>query len=166
MTRLYYPLSRLLPDYLRAGLGLAMSLGLLLFAEPQSVIFGLLAGLCLLLTWLGVATIWRQQTEIALDASGVIRTGRWGLGKRLVLPWREVRKVTLRYYSTHRDRSAGWLRVTIEGTGGTLRADSELIGFPQLVGQAFAAAERNGAVIDETSRLNAAHLQVTQGSLP
>jgi hypothetical protein len=158
MTRLYYPLSRLWPDYLRAGLGLAICLGLLLFAVPQSVIFILLAGLGLLLTWLGAATLWRQQIEILLDDTGVTRTGRWGLGKRLVMPWAEVRSVTLRYYSTRRDRSQGWLRLTIAGTGGTLRADSELTGFAHLAGQALAAAERNGVTVDGITRVNAARL--------
>lgn len=165
MTTLYYPLARLWPDYLRAGLGLAICLGLLLFAAPQSVIFAVLSGMSLLLAWLAAVTFWRQQFEIQLDTSGVACHGRWGWGKRLVLPWREVRKVTLRYYSTRRDRSEGWLRVTIEGAGGTLRADSELIGFPDLVGQALAAAERNGVSIDEATRLNAARLPALRGPL-
>ena len=163
MTRLYYPLSRLWPDYLRAGVGLVICLGLLLFAAPQSVIFALLAGLGLLLTWLGAATLRRQQIEITLDEAGVTCTGRWGLGKRLVMPWAEVRLVTLRYYSTRRDRSQGWLRLTIKGIGGTLRVDSELIGFTRLAGQALAAAESNGTVLDEATRMNAARLNGAQG---
>ena len=52
MTRLYYPLSRLWPDYLRAGFGLVTCLGLVLFADPQSVIFVLLVGLSLLVNLL------------------------------------------------------------------------------------------------------------------
>lgn len=158
MTRLYYPVSRLWPDYLRAGLGLAICLGLLLFATPQSVIFVLLVGLSLLLAWLGVITMWRQQIEITLDASGAARSGRWGLGRQLVMPWSGLRNVTLRYYSTRRDRSEGWLQLTIEGENGILRADSDLIGFPILVEQAIAAAGARGVVLSEATRLNAARL--------
>lgn len=166
MTRLYYPLSSLWPDYLRAGLGLLICLGLVLFAAPQSVIFVLLAGLSLLLAWLGAVTIWRQQIEFELDASGVVRRspllqrlglGRWGLGT-MIVPWAGIRAVHLRYYSTRRDRSEGWLQLTVEADGGTLRADSDLIGFPSLVEQAFAAAEQNGIAISETARLNATRL--------
>lgn len=175
MTHLYYPLSRLWPDYLRAGFGLAVCLGLVLFAAPQSVIFALLVGLSLLFAWLGAVTAWRQQIEIELDVSGVVwrsplaeRLGlsRWGLGRTVVLPWSSLRTVTLRYYSTRRDRSEGWLQLRIEAEGGTLRVDSNLIGFPSLVERAFAAAERNGVVISETSRLNASRVSSVEGNQP
>lgn len=163
MTRLYYPLSRLWPDYLRAALGLAICLGLLLFVAPQSVIFALLVGLSLLFAWLGAMTAWRQQIEIELDASGVTQRG-WG--RMVALPWPTVKAVSLRYYSTRRDRSEGWLQLRIEAEGGTLRVDSTLIGFPSLVERAFAAAERNGVAISETSRLNASRVQSIEGSQP
>jgi hypothetical protein len=175
MTRLYYPLSRLWPDYLRAGGGLTICLGLVLFAAPQSVIFALLVGLTLLFACLGAATAWRQQIEIELDESGVVRRSvlaerlglsRWGLGRRVALAWPGIKAVTLRYYSTRRDRSQGWLQLAIEAEGGTLRVDSNLIGFPSLVERAFAAAERNGVAISETSRLNASRVHSVEGNRP
>ena len=175
MTRLYYPLSRLWPDYLRAVAGLVICLGLVLFTALQSVIFALLVGLSLLFAWLGAMTLWRQQVGIELDASGVVRRnlwcerlglGRWGLGRAVALRWLKVRAVDLRYYSTRRDRSEGWLQLTIEAEGGTLRVDSNLIGFPSLVEMAFAAAERNGVAIGETSRLNAGRVRAIQGHQP
>ncbi|WP_300299151.1 hypothetical protein [Ferrovibrio sp.] len=160
MTRLYYPLSGLWPDYLRAGLGLATCLGLLLFATPQSVIFMLLVGLSLLLAWLGAVTIWRQQIEILLDESGVARSSRWGIGRQLVMPWSGLRNVTLRYYSTRRDRSEGWLLLTIEGDTGILRADSDLIGFPMLVERTMAAAGERSIALSDATRLNATRLNI------
>lgn len=163
MTHLYYPLARLWPDYLRAGGGFAICLGLLLFAAPQSVIFALLVGLSLLFAWLGAATVWRQQIEIELDATGVVRRG-WG--RTVALPWSTVKAVTLRYYSTRRDRSEGWLQLVIAAEGGTLRVDSNLIGFPSLVERSFAAAERNGVVIGEMSRLNASRVSSAEGNQP
>jgi len=163
MTRLYYPLSRLWPDYLRAGGGLAICLGLVLFAAPQSVIFTVLVGLSLLFAWLGAVTAWRQQIEIELDTTGVVRRG-WG--RTVALPWPTLKAVTLRYYSTRRDRSEGWLQLVIEAEGGTLRVDSNLIGFPSLVERAFAAAEQNGVAISETSRLNAGRLHSVEGNQP
>ncbi len=175
MTRLYYPLSRLWPDYLRAVLGLVICLGLVLFTALQSVIFALLVGLGLLFAWLGAATLWRQQIEIELDASGVVRRNlwveglglsHWGWGKGVVLPWVKVRAVGLRYYSTRRDRSEGWLQLSIEAEGGTLRVDSNLVGFASLVDMAFAAAERNGVAISDVSRLNASQLRATEGYRP
>lgn len=173
MTHLYYPLARLWPDYLRAGAGLAICMGLLLFTAPQSVIFALLVGLSLLFAWLGAATAWRQQIEIQLDASGVVRRSplaerlglrRWGVGRNVVLAWPSIKAVTLRYYSTRRDRSEGWLQLVIEAEGGTLRVDSNLTGFPYLVERAFAAAERNGVAISENSRVNATRMHSVEGN--
>ncbi|MEK9969074.1 MAG: hypothetical protein VW600_08045 [Ferrovibrio sp.] len=175
MTRLYYPLPALLPDYLRSGFGLTACLGLVLFADPQSVIFALLVGLGLLFAWLGAATAWRQQIEIELDNTGVVRRSllaqrlglhRWGLGRTVALPWSAIRTVALRYYSTRRDRSEGWLQLTVGAEGGTLRVDSNLIGFPSLVERSFAAAEQNGVAISEISRLNATRVGRTEGKQP
>ncbi|HEX6959075.1 MAG TPA: hypothetical protein VF194_13915 [Ferrovibrio sp.] len=159
MIRLHYPFSRLWPDYLRSLLGLAFCLGLLLFATPQSVIFVLLAGLSLLFAWLGASAIWRQQIEVQLDASGVACQGRWGFGvRRRVVEWSGVSAVVLRYYSTRRDRGKGWLQLTIEGHGGRLSVDSDMIGFPQLVREALAAARRLDLPLSETTLANAARL--------
>lgn len=164
MSRLYYPFSCLWPDYLRSGLGIAICLGLLLFATPQSVIFILLAGLSLLFAWLGAVTLWRQQIEIQLDSSGVASYGRWRLGRRRrVIPWADASGVTLRYYSTRRDRSEGWLQLTIEGHGGRLRVDSDLIGFPLLVREALSAADRYGIPLSDVTRANASRIDTVCG---
>lgn len=161
MKRMYYPAARLWPDYLRAGTGLAISLGLLLFTELQSVIFMILAGLSLLFLWLGVATVVRQQVEIRIDADGMMRQCRWGLGRELSLSWGEIKTVDVRYFSTRRDGSQGWLQMTVRGDRGVVRIDSDLDGFPELVGRTMKAAEENGIAIDDASRFNAARLQAS-----
>ena len=165
MSRMYYPFSRLWPDYLRSGLGLLICLGLLLFAAPQSVIFVLLVGLSLLFACLGVVTLWRQQIEVQLDSSGVASYGRWHFGqRRRVIPWAEASGVTLRYYSTRRDRSEGWLQLTIEGHGGRLRVDSDLIGFPPPAREALSAADRYGIPLSDVTRANATRIDVMDGA--
>ncbi len=169
MTLLHYPASRLWPDYLRSGLGLLACLGLLLFAAPQSVIFALLTGLSLLFVWLGAITLWRQQIEIELDPSGIASHNRWGFERRrTVMPWSDITGIGLRFYSTRRDRSEGWLQLTIEGHRAEghrarLRVDSNLSGFPHLVQQALAAADRNGIAVSASTRANATRLLTDAG---
>lgn len=159
MNILYYPVSRLWPDYLRSGVGLFACLGLLLFAAPQSVIFALLTGLSLLFAWLGAITLWRQQIEIELDPTGIASHSRWGFGRRrIAMPWSDITSIGLRFYSTRRDRSEGWLQLTIEGRDTCFRVDSNLIGFPHLVRQALAAADRNGIAVSASTRANAIRL--------
>lgn len=166
MTRLYYPLSSLWPDYLRAGIGLSICAGLQLFASPQSVIFVLLAGLSLLFAWLVASTVWRQQIEIELDTAGIVRTSRWHSGWRRVVAWSDISAVTLRYFSTRLDRSEGWWELTIRGHGGKVRVDSGLTGFPSLVQLALAAADRNGVATSEATRANAVQLGLTSARTP
>jgi hypothetical protein len=154
MTTFYYPASRLWPDYLRSAIGLAFCLGLMLFAEPQSVIFVLLAGSGLLFAWLGVMTLWRQQIEVELDASGIALLNRWGFRRRVNMPWSDLTAVDLRYYSTRRDRSEGWLQLTVKASQARLRVDSNLLGFPQLVQAAVAAADRQQLALSPMTRAN------------
>lgn len=164
MARLYYPLHHLWRDHLRAWPALAFCLALMLFNSPISVIFFLLGGVSLLLAWLGGHTLWRQQIEFELDELGVARISRWGMASRRRVAWEELRGVRLRYYSTRRDRSGGWMTVTIAGPGGTtLRADSDLEGFERLAGMALAAADRLGLPLDASTRNNA---RLLQGGMP
>ena len=155
MTRLYYPFARLWPDHLRAGLGLVFCLALMLFNAPASVMFFILGGVSLLLACFGLATLWRQQTDILLDAAGVQRISRWGLAKPRGVAWGAMRGLKLRYFSTRRDGSGGWMTMTIRGDGGMVRADSDLEGFEQLALQALAQAEQAGLVLDAVTESNA-----------
>jgi hypothetical protein len=159
MTRLYYPLAVLWRDHLRAGLGLAFCLALMLFNSPVSVIFFLLAGVSLLLAWLSAHTLWRQQIEFKLDIHGVERFSRWGWTSPRRVAWEEMQSVRLRYYSTRRDRSDGWMTVTITGHGGTLRADSDLQGFELLATKAVAEALRLNLSLDPATLSNARLLE-------
>lgn len=158
MLHLTYPLARLWPDYFRAGAGLLVTVGLMLFAEPVSVIFWLLLALSLLLGWLALHTLWRQQAGFDIDDRGVAQAGRWVRQRPRAVAWSEMRRLRLRYFSTRRDRSRGWMVLTIAGDRVKLRADSDLDGFDRLVAHALAWADRQGLAVDADTRENAARL--------
>lgn len=158
MLHLGYPLERLWPDYLRASAGLLVTVGLMLFAEPVSVIFWLLLALSLLLGWLALHTLWRQQAGFDIDDRGVAQSGRWVRQRPRALAWSEMRSLRLRYFSTRRDRNRGWMVLTIAGDRVKLRADSDLEGFDRLVAYALARADQQGLAVDADTRENAALL--------
>lgn len=160
MKHLYYPPARLWPDYLRAIAGGGVCFGLVLLTTPQSVIFVLLTGLGLLFAWFGAHTLWRQQIEIELDPSGIVQRNRWLPGRRRTIPWADITEVRLRYYSTRRDQSGGWMLLTIKGRGEKVRVDSKLNGFSSLVRPALAAADSLGIATDAATRINAARMDV------
>jgi len=169
MTRFSYPLHNLLADYLRAMAGLAFCLGLLLFTGPVSVIFAVLLGLCLLFAWLVLHSLWRQQTVIVLDGTGIRQSGRWLAMPRGGVAWDDLEEVRLRYYSTRRDRSQGWFQATIQGRrpledgavrvgGGRVRVDSDLDGFDRLMKAVLNEAMARGLALDAATLANAEKL--------
>lgn len=135
-----------------------------MLTTPQSVIFALLTGLGLLFAWFGANTFWRQQIEIELDHSGIVQRNRWLPGRRRKIPWADITELRLRYYSTRRDQSEGWMLLTIKGHGEQVRVDSKLNGFPALVRQTLAAAESCGIAMDAATRINAAQLDTLANS--
>lgn len=151
-----YPLQALAPDYARAGIGLVLTGGPVLFVQPASAILYLLLGLAGLFLVFALRTLWRHVARIEVDADGIRALGP--AAKRI--DWEELGDVSVRYYSTRRDRSAGWMQLTVQGGGRRIVADSGITGFPALVAAALAAAARRGVALSESTRANAATLGI------
>lgn len=137
---LRYPRTALLGDYARAGAGLAITALPLALLEVNRWIAVPLAAAALLFAVFALRTAQRQASRLEMDDAGVTMRGPMGAS----LDWADLRRLDLRYYSTKRDRSDGWMQLTLKGTGRGLRADSTLDGFDRLVETAAAAAVRNG----------------------
>jgi hypothetical protein len=149
-----YSPAALLPDYMRAGSGLAVTVVPLLFTSPSSVMVYVLAGLAALFLAFGVRVVLKQLTRIEVTPAGV---GAFGpLGGNIA--WEDLRNVSIRYFSTRRDRSQGWMQLTIVGQQGRIRADSSISGFSDLARTALRQADRLGVAVSEGTRANAAAL--------
>lgn len=163
-----YPPGGVWPDAVRAGIGLAVGLGLMLVAAAGSVIF--LVGAVLVLLFLAFAgAVWvRRGTVIRADAEGISAvTGLpaaapFGLGSRR-LAWGDMTGLTLRYFSTRRDRTGGWMQLTVKGPGGSVTAQSTISEFPALARRAGRAALRNGLPLGTATRRNLEALGLTPG---
>jgi hypothetical protein len=151
-----YPRRALLPDYARALAGLAVTGLPLLFTEPASVMFWLLLGFAALFAIYGLRTMLRQRTRIELDDEGIGASGAWG-GR---VDWKDLRDVSVRYYSTRRDRSGGWMQLVVRGRGRSVSADSTISGFERLVADAVAAAARRGVSLSQRTRANVGALGI------
>ena len=151
-----YTLQALAPDYARAGIGLVLTGGPVLFVQPASAILYLLLGLTGLFLVFALRTLWRQIARIEVDADGIRTLGP--AARRI--DWEELRDVSVRYYSTRRDRGAGWMQLTVRGGGRRIVADSGITAFPALVAAALAAAARRGLELSDGTRANAATLGI------
>jgi hypothetical protein len=142
-------------DYLRAGFGLALTLGPLSLLDVADPIVALLFALCLLFAWFGVRTVSRHLSRIELSGDAIALRG---LVSRH-LAWGDLERMKLAYYAPRRSRDQGWLQLTLRGAdGGSIRLDSTLAGFDQVLGHASRAARAKALPMDAATQANLAAL--------
>jgi hypothetical protein len=159
-----YPAAELRGDYIRAGFGIALT-ALPLIATWGDLYAGLiLSALMAVFVIFGLRTWLRQMSVYEVGEDGITRIGwaRNGLSilgaGRVSLPWREVERVKLAFYSTRRDRSKGWMHLKITGGSHKLGIDSIIEGFDDIAARSASAAASNGVQLSESTLRNFAAL--------
>jgi hypothetical protein len=98
-----------------------------------------------------VRTALRHHTRYVLGPDTLCADGPAGA----VVEWNRLDRLKLSYFSTKRDRSDGWMQLTLGSAGGrTLKIDSSLDGFHDVVERAADAAGRTGLTMSEATRAN------------
>jgi hypothetical protein len=154
-----YPAAELRGDYIRAGFGIVLT-GLPLIATWGQLYAGLiLGGLMAVFVIFGLRTWLRRKSLYEVDNDGIVRNGWSILGAgRVSLPWREVERVKLAFYSTRRDRSKGWMHLKISGGTHRLGIDSIIEGFDDIAARSAHAAASNGVRLSDSTLRNFAAL--------
>jgi hypothetical protein len=157
MQHYRYPATTLMPDYLRVGVGLAVTAGPLLALDLAPAIAILLAALASLFAWFGVRTGLRQLSWVELSPTGIALAGP----VRRQLSWQQLRRLRLAYYAPRRARRDGWLQLTLRGPAGApIRVDSTVDGFEEVLRRATAAAAANQLSLDPVTEANLAALGI------
>lgn len=148
---LRYPTGILWADYGRALAGVVLCGAPLLLVDVNPW-FGLLLGVGLFLfTLYGVRTALRQKTRYTFDTDRLCAEG----ATRAVVEWARLDRLKLNYYSTKRDRSDGWMQLSVGSGGGRLvKIDSSLDGFHDVVERAAHAAEAADVEMSDPTRVN------------
>ena len=152
---LRYSWRSLFPDYAGGAIGIAFTVAPLALVYPAGpMAWVLAAAAALFLVYFG-RTVCRQLTRIELDETGIRVRGPLGAALR----WEELRSLRLDYYSTRRDpegrtMQGGWMQLRLRDARRTIRIDSELDGFVDLVRFAVLEARRRGTDLDEPTRAN------------
>ena len=145
-----YPVHAIRADYMRAGIGMACCLAPLAVggvAWPLAAVFATFAALFAIF---GLRAMGRQATQVRVTATGVSAEG-WGT---VHIAWGELSAMSLAYFSTRREKSKGWMQLRLKGRAGTVRVESTIDGFDNLVQTAARAAGANGVVLDRATRSN------------
>jgi hypothetical protein len=150
-AELRYPRQTLWADYLRAAAGVVLCGAPLVALDVNRwLAIALAAGVLLFAVFLA-RTALRQWTRYVLAPDTLCADGPAGG----LVEWNRLDRLVLGYYSTKRDRTSGWMQLAVGSAGGrTIRIDSALEGFYDIVERATQAAEANKVELSATTRAN------------
>ena len=70
------------------------------------------------------------------------------------IPWAELDRMKLAYYSTRRDRKSGWMQLELGAGRARVHLDSRIVGFDRLVRRAAEVASARGLELSEATLAN------------
>ncbi|MBS0540324.1 MAG: hypothetical protein JSR47_16275 [Proteobacteria bacterium] len=148
---LRYPRQTLWADYMRAAAGVLLCGAPLVALNVNRWLALMLAAGVVLFGVFLVRTALRQWTRYVLAPDTFCADGPLSG----IVEWARLDRLTLSYYSTKRDRSAGWMQLSVGSAGGrTIKVDSALEGFYDVAERAVQAAEANNVEMSATTRAN------------
>jgi len=156
-----YERRALVGDFVRAGAGFVICAGAVAvagFSGFTAWLFGVCAAIFLLF---GLRTLLRSVTNYELTDMGLTRFYATGFGRsERALAWQGLNKLRLRFFPAKRDRSQGWMEMTLAGDGARMRLDSTLGDFDAIVRAAVGAATRRRLALSESTLSNLAALGI------
>jgi hypothetical protein len=148
---LRYPRRSLWADYARAGAGVVLCGAPLLAADVNRWVALLLGTGFVLFALFLARTVLRQLTRFRLGDDTLCADGPGGG----IVEWARLDRLKLGYYSTKRDRTSGWMQLSVGSAGSRLvRVDSSLEGFHEIVERAAHAAEAREVEMSAATRAN------------
>jgi hypothetical protein len=155
-----YPPGKLMGDYVRAGVGLSVGLGVLATVPASPAIVVVFGGISALFGVFGLRTVKRHMTEVSVGEAGIRADG---LGT-VILSWPDLDFLRLRYYGTRRQRTRGegegFMQLTLRGGGAKLTLESSVEGFEYITWRAAKAARDKGLSLDPASAGNLLNLGI------
>ena len=150
MTRHAYPASAMVGDYVRTAAGLFPTAAILATVPVGMVAATVLGGFAALFAAFGIRTALRHGTQIEATEAGLHAYGLL----RVSISWSELDRIKLAYYSTRRDGHGGWMQLELRSGSSTLRVDSRIEGFTELVEASAKAAEMRGLSLSAATSVN------------
>ncbi|MBS28166.1 MAG: hypothetical protein CL566_04470 [Alphaproteobacteria bacterium] len=143
-------------DLLRAAVGTGFCLVPLVFVDLGAwgiLVFAIPAAM---FTIFGLRTWANRQTVVEIDAVGISLTG-WSPRH---IAWRDMSALKLSYFSTRRDREAGWMQLSLKDRTTKIALNPSLDGFEDVCRAAFNAARNEDIELTDASARNFAALGI------
>jgi hypothetical protein len=155
-----YPFRVIRRDLFYGAAGLVLCGGSLTLDLAPAVAAVLIPG-AILCGIYGLRALLRLRTRVAVTDDTVVASGAMsGLFRTVSLRWDSLTGVSLGSYSAWREGEDGWMELRLKGQGGTIRLESTLEGFRDIVRRAALAAAAGGLVLDAATAGNLRLLDV------
>ena len=153
-----YPGRALAGDYVRAGAGLAVGLGVLLSTPLSPAIVVIFGSWSALFGYFAFRTVQRTVTRVAVTDTEICDVGL----RIRVIAWADLQWLKLRYFGTKRQERSrgGFMQLKLKGGGRSFTYDSGIEGFDYLAWRAAKAIRDNGLSLDPASAGNLLSLGV------
>lgn len=139
-------------DLLRGLVAVAVTLFFLFLVPVMTVAFYVLLVLALLFGLYLAGTVSRWRSVVEIDDEG-LRIGSGFFGRRSI-PWAELRRFELRHFPLSRDRTQGWMEMTVATSKAKVTIDDRLDRFDEVLARAWAAARRSELGISDSTHAN------------
>lgn len=152
-----YPPQTLVGDYMRAGLGLLLTLPPLLWLGPGFAIglaLVIVAGVCLFFV---IRTVERNRAVVSVDDDAIVVTSF----SRSEVRWADLARMTLAYYAVKRDKQDGWMELTLKDAKSTIKLDSRLENFREIIVRAARVARERQLPLNQITLSNLKALKIT-----
>lgn len=150
MTDHRYPSHAIRADFTRAAAGAILTVGPLIFIPLASIAGTILFLLSLLFIAFGLRTWGRRKIIVTLSGDDVTMSGLL----RKNIAWRDIVSLQLRYYAVKRDRSQGWMQLTLRSANCKMQMESTLDTFEKIVAMAAQKATANGVAFSPSTLEN------------
>lgn len=160
---LRYPPGPIVADYVRGGVGLALTLAPLAALDVHPALFWVLAAMAALFAVFLFRTAERHAARVTFDDVALTVAGP----RPRRIAWAEIADLRIAYYSTRRDRQQGWMQMTVRSADGAAASiESSLDGFERLAARAADAARARGLPLAETTLENLAAIGIVYAPFP
>jgi hypothetical protein len=154
-----YPRAAAVGDLIRALVGGGVALVPVTAVPTGPLLAALMVAIAAVFAALGLRAALLLFTRFEIDETGIAAVGPL----TRAVSWRDLRIVKLAYYSTRRDRSGGWLQLTVVGERRRVSVDSRLDGFGRVAAIAAEAARARNLRLDPATRSNFEALGISLG---
>ncbi len=150
MTPLVYSRASIYRDYAGAIGGLALTIGpLLMIAMPTlpRLLCSVMVVVFAVYLWL---TVKRHVVRFHVDEQSI----RACAFRPSALSWSDIDDIRLRYFSTRRDGSRGWMTIRLSQGRHRIQIESTLDQFESILDRAARTVKENGLILDPASVQN------------